>query len=556
MKGERSALGAFVLGAVVGAAIAIPIVLAFSQGDPILGTAGGAPSGDSKPRELSRPAGTLEGQGRTEKPAVPKEAAARRERVETGPRPPSPSFGVVVYGTVTAKDGSPVEDARISFLSPDNDRDKNRYTSFQKGGYTAHGLTPGEWKVSLRGEGLKTTTRVVTVLPQESQRLDLVAERSFTVLVKINTPSGKPLPDVMEKAKIYRPVDRLVAVATTSAPSGNLPMTFSRSLPDFGIGRWRGTRGMARLRGPSKLPVDVVGELEFDVPPPVFVSVVMRHVVLATKHVLPGQKEVTFEISLEDVRKTFTTVRVQVVDAETMAPIAKAHVGLSDQQTGSGGVPTDENGCVVLKDRAPGLFQLGISAKDHARYSQNIRLAPGEHDLGTIGLSRPIKVRGRVVDRAGKTHAARVQWTLLDRRTFPQPLRRNRSTSAKSDGKFEIWNCAPGRYLVQALVRGESAGNKEIDTTRLGDKPFDIVVDPVVKVAIDSTMMSKTRIPLVTIRDANNLPVYSRYIRGQFNYPAELPVGNYTYEVHDDLQLADSGALVVAAGGKPRIVVR
>jgi hypothetical protein len=33
-------------------------------------------------------------------------------------------------------------------------------------------------------------------------------------------------------------------------------------------------------------------------------------------------------------------------------------------------------------------------------------------------------------------------------------------------------------------------------------------------------------------------------------------VGQYTYQLYDDLQLAESGAVVVKPGGKPKIVVR
>ena len=128
--------------------------------------------------------------------------------------------------------------------------------------------------------------------------------------------------------------------------------------------------------------------------------------------------------------------------------------------------------------------------------------------------------------------------------------------AAKADGKFELWNTGPGRYLVRAIVRSKSAGQAEIDTARLGDKPFEIVLEPIVPVAIDATAMAKNRCPLITIRDANNLPVYTRYLRTPAVYTAELPAGRYTYELHDDLKLADSGAVIVKASGKPRIVVR
>ena len=387
-------------------------------------------------------------------------------------KPPDSDFGVVVYGSVSGSDGKPVESLYINFISPDKDRTKNRNTSCDKGGYAVHGLQPGGWQVQLRGTGIKTTTQQVEILAQETQRLDLVAQRAYVLRVKMLTPEGEPTHDAMTKAKMYHS-RRLVAVATRARPEAHFSMR----------------------------------------------------------------------------------VEVRVVDADTRQPIAKARVGLSDAQSGGGGLPTGDDGTVVLKDQAPGIVELDVWAKDYAQHHRVLRLDPGKHHFEVL-LSRPIKIEGRVVDSAGEPQTATIYWTNLDHRTFPQEMRNRRTARAKADGKFELHSTGRGRYLVFAKIRGKAAAIAEIDTSRVGDKPLELVTMPVTRIEIDARSMPRSKVLTFTIRNDKGTPVWARYFYRPASYSAELPAGRYAYEVHDGLETRDRGDLEVKIGGKPKITVR
>ena len=200
-------------------------------------------------------------------------------------------------------------------------------------------------------------------------------------------------------------------------------------------------------------------------------------------------------------------------------------------------------------------MELDIWAKDRERYHLNLRLTSGKVDLGTIELGPAIKTYGIVVDAAGKPQVAHVLWTNLGRRTFPQPLRNNRSGSSDSKGKFELWGVGRGRYLVQARVRDKSLATKIIDIGKLGAEPFRMVLEPTYPLAVDNTKMSARRRLTLLIRDFQRRLVFACYLRGAYLIKTRLPVGIYTFEVFEDLKRVQAGSVTVGVGKGPTLLV-
>ncbi len=484
-----------------------------------------------------------------EPPPAATETASRREVVATR-NAPDAEIGVFAYGSIKDQNGEQV-DAYVSFQPSEG---KSISARSDVGRYSAIGLQPGPIKVRVRSNDIVTLDTEVVIESTATQRIDFEVKRAHSVIVELVTPDGQPLSKALAEAKIYS--TEVIAVATQQEPQGHLPMTDLRGLSRFGIGRYENVRGIGARRTNNKDDPKVAGTLRFEVAPPVYVSAVARHRVLATKRIEPGAEKVTLTISLETVLANLATIRCQVVDAETMEPITTANVSITDRQSAGGGRKVDENGIIVFENQPTGLLEIEVRGNDYAGYHQNLRIVPGLNDLGAIRLGKPVPVSIRVVNQTGEPQTANLHWTNLDLRTFPQPLQTNRSTQGSGDGVYKLWRTGPGRYLVKASAKDGGIGYLEVDSRTVGEDPVELVLRPVEEVVIDSTSMNKETMRTVTIFDQKRLPVYARYIRIQYEYKTSLPPGSYTYEVHDGLKLVSSGNLKVAAGSGARFRVQ
>jgi len=160
------------------------------------------------------------------------------------------------------------------------------------------------------------------------------------------------------------------------------------------------------------------------------------------------------------------------------------------------------------------------------------------------------------VDATGKPQVARISWTNLDRRTFPQPLVNNRAASSDSKGLFEIWGVGQWRYLVQAKMGDKALATQIVDTGKLGPEPFKLMLQPSHLVALDTTKMAAHRRPVVLVRDAQHRLVHTRRVRGLYVSKFRLSVGKYSFEVFDDLERTQTGEFEVRANGTATILVR
>lgn len=486
---------------------------------------------------------------RSEGPRL-EDAAAEQPRIDA-----LPSLGTLLYGEARSADGTPIEECSISFTDPEDPRRRSIASVSGGHGYALTGLRPGVWKVYAKPEGHVELSAEVAVLGAPTQRHDLVFEPSFLVTVKLLTPEGKPLREALQAAGFHPWRTEVVVVASQQPFAGDLPMTELRSHDRYGVGAWRGD---SRLPGGVSPPLEkgVAGQLELTVPPPVYVAAVFRHAILATAAVAAGQREVILEVSLDALAAKMSTLRLQVVDAGSGAPIPNAHVGLSDAQSGGGGRPTDAEGRIALEKEPVGLLELDVTAQGYERYHRLLRLDPGEQDLGQIRLSPSRKLRILVVDTQGApVPAAQIQWQNLDRRDFPQPSLHRRSTSTDAEGLAELSGIGDGKYLVQAFLRaGEAKAMRAFHTAEVGNDAVRLELRPTFRIPVGITMPTpRTGLHCLTIYDLERIPVWAIWLRGYAAH-VDLPAGSYTWELHDGLELLDQGKLVVGPGESlPRI---
>ncbi len=133
-----------------------------------------------------------------------------------------------------------------------------------------------------------------------------------------------------------------------------------------------------------------MGRLEGLAPLPVFVSLVLRHVVLQTLRVEPGADSVTFTVPWEQIDAQFGTVRVRVIDAETKVPLTKATASISDSQ--AGGEKPDADGVFALPHQKPGLLDLELRCEGYERWVSLVDLPP------TVALDHVTHIAGTVRD--------------------------------------------------------------------------------------------------------------------------------------------------------------
>jgi len=464
--------------------------------------------------------------------------AKEPERVQAKPRQDTGSLGTVLYGQVIDRDGRPIKEASV-YARRLIDRRAISYR-VEGRGYAVAGLVPGTWQIRCRADNCKQFQEDVEIQGDGPQRFDIVMERAYRIRVAILTPEGKPFRKFLRL--------ELACVATEKEPIGHFPMTTSRWVSRLGVGRWSSV-----MFGRAKLPERYVGEIKLDRPPPVWVSVVNRHHVVARKLVSAGQHEVVFELSVSDLRATFGSVRLMVLDSMSGHPVSDCWVDFSDRQTMNRGVKPDAEGRLFAKKVAPGLMELTIRAKGYEHYHQLVRVPAGaELDLGVVRLDPEQVISGSVLGPDGKpASSASLSWFRLDRRLFPQPLPNRMSTASKADGQFTI-KTGRGRYCVRASIRGVGSCAEVVDTSAgpaTGVRLQLVKGTPVQLV----NRIPKNNFYLVRVIAPQGYPVYSRFLSPGSGYPIEIPPGSYKVDIHEDTTLIRSFDLSV--GNSPTQIV-
>lgn len=429
--------------------------------------------------------------------------------------------GIVLQGRLLGIDPPPQDDA-VRFVCRRDDG--WRSANVRAGVYAVAGLAPGTWRITCEVEGCVKQEFDHVLTTALVQRLDLLLEPAIVLPVFVRTTDGARLMPQLTELGIWQ---GLHVIALEAPLAGDFAPTEHVAIGAIGLGRYR-TGGDINQRAEAD---GDDGRLELDRPPPLHAVLLLRHLVLAQQPIVPGQRELRFEVDLAGVMARFAKVRMRLVDANGQ-PVHTARVQFSTAQGGGSSGKPDEQGVITMEHVLPGLAHLSVWAKDLEQYAAHVTLPAGETtDLGDFVLTAPRTVRGRLVDADGVGRSGSVQWTAIDQWRPPHPMQDRLSTSADGDGNFEL-ALGARRYVVAGRAADGRVGYAIIDGGAAAVAPFEI------------TVLEPTTVRLVA---AGAFPIFAVVVRNPAGdlldvqrieprwreAPLRLPPGDYGMEVYD-----------------------
>jgi hypothetical protein len=463
---------------------------------------------------------------------VPEPSSSRRESADEPSSSPSPrplrKIGALIYGVALDENDNPAEDVHANIVVAREGTPQFKVISIQRdGSFTIAGVSPGRWKLRAKAEGMRPIEQVLTIKPDEEfRRHDFMWQRAVKIPVRVLTPDGTPFVDALVK----RPGElwgNLSAVATTERPGGDLPPTQWRRHRYFGVGEFSS-------RGQSDAPVDVkagtIGYLDLGTQePPVFVSLVMRSAVLATKLVAAEGEEVVFTLSLEDLWDDVGFFRGQIVDGRTGEPLPGAFVNHGDRNATLKKSPVDEGGRFLSVPIAPGLVRVMISAKGFGIHREMILLKPGEtFDLGSVALFPSTSISGRVVNAKGEGVKARLKWSRPESGDLSRRSDGWFGTFTQDGGHFEITRLLPGPVFLSARVEDEGRVWTTLNLGAEGVRDVRLQLSADISTLRLSPTFGAREMRRVEIREAEGRILKSYEQIGTWVIDERLPFGRYS----------------------------
>lgn len=409
-----------------------------------------------------------------------------------------------------------------------------RPAKVSRGRFAIAGLSPGRWQLRCESRGCRLLQLDVVLDHEPVQRRDLALSRAVVLPVFVRTSQDQRLQTEVGKLGIWQ---SLQVIATERELRSDLAPTENSSVGDLGVGRHRRSADLNQRNDPNGDD----GVLELDRDPPVFASLLLRHVLLASQRIEPGQRELRFVVDLEAATAKLAKVRLRVVDAAGQ-PVAKAGIELSTAQGGGSHKSTAADGTATLEHVLPGLCYFQIGASKTENFASHLTLAPGaDLDLGDVVLRAAAHLQGRVVDENGQGVSCSLQWTALDLWQPPHPLQDRRNAAADGDGKFELWGTGAGRRY---LVRAKTQGQRGALGTRVGFAHLDASATPAAEpptIVLHAATMLQLRVRepglttfAVVVRDRDERPIDVRVIEPRWRESSVLlPPGEYVLDVYD-----------------------
>jgi hypothetical protein len=395
-----------------------------------------APTIDSTPNEASEPsdAGSIDVPLPPDSPTPVPDAKAMAQ--PSGPTttiaqyklPATPAVREYAIEThVVDSANRTMDPLRLSVIVEDENRTSSPLDAYPPS-YMAMHLHKGRFTVSVRSDGYESQTANVELTSKNPvHSLNLVMRSATTLKIKMLTEDGHDLaeqvsaekrtwPNSMAGSRIidgFPPFDSaaVIPVATREKPGDRLPETRLRNHSRFGAGIYCGwgssytnvhRRSSERLTD-NGIPPGFTGVLELFEPLPLYVSATVRNVVIESKLIPEGATEVTFNISLDQVKACFGEARLRVVDALSDLPLNDCVVELGQLAAPRAGSPGDKESEIVFQHVQRGPVALRIIARDHETIQEEVRIEPGKlNDLGTYRLQPAISIQGVVLDPSGK----------------------------------------------------------------------------------------------------------------------------------------------------------
>lgn len=410
-------------------------------------------------REAPRPLVAADAEPGVAAPLAPTPTAAAGPASDDGRVPAADALvGILLHGALVQPDGSPVPvDPQRNWMHFDDGRGKPRSTQVSPAStYSVSGLRPGPLTLRANPPGFRPCVRTLQLdAARPVVRHDLVIEPAPVLVIKGFTPEGEPLLDAVLRelgGERRWQAPRLSAIATREPPVGDLPPISHRNYERWELGHYA-DRLDASWNGTGDLPSDAMGRLELDEPLPACVSLVLRHVLLATQRVEPGTTEVVFVVPLERLRALLGALRLRVVDAGTRAVPEGVRAELSDSQSSGGGQPPGADGAFAWDAVAPGLSELAVHAPGLESHYQEVLVPPGGvAELGTLELSPAVSISGFAVDEAGQPAVVSLRALRDDLDAgLGMGARIYRKSDAEGAFRFE----GLGRHRYRVVVGGE-----------------------------------------------------------------------------------------------------
>lgn len=464
--------------------------------------------------------------------------AAPVQDAVTAPKP-SARADTLFYGSLLDASGKPLIGLWHAGVRLTDAEGRGRSSDAKESGaFSFHALPFGTYWVSADADGYRTVKGKVTLDESHAhiqQDYTLVAAPILKIRLTNRDGGGA----IGEKAAAIRFLS-LVPVATKERPGEWLNEVVGSLNNPFGIGQfWQyGPRAEA-------LPKGYMGILMLREDPPAFVSLCNYHRVLQTKSVQPGDEEVEFVLSNEELVASLATIQLQVVDAGTQQPIPNAHAMLFGGARGDGGVSADAQGNIVIADREPGEFSIAVRAKGHEKYSAVVLAKSGEvTDLGRIALDAEVPCVVQVVDGEGHPRAERFNLGLFDETTGKLRVERQQVMQSTGDGTLTLSGMGRHVYVLRTVNHDglndkESAGVKWVSGNvildlRSGAAPAGMVIrlQPSTRVMVVVSGVSADGLRFRVTDAKGNALVESRFY-GDAPRGLTLPEGRYKVALVD-----------------------
>lgn len=422
---------------------------------------------------------------------------------------------ITLYGFVREAAGSEsLGEVGLSVTNRLGARESARASS--DGAYSISGLAPGSYWISAgsASEG-RAKMRVELDARESERRLDLQLALPPEVLVKAVDRAGEPLAAL-----------GVLAVATREPPGEWFTDVFGSFSNPFGVGHfWQSGFGGDRL------PDGYLGKVILDVEPPVYVSLLHYHRVVATQRVERGQREVVFVLDRDSPLIQPVEVSFHFVDATTGERLESRGAlfeGNASQML------TRVDGDYRIPKVAPGWYEVSARVEGYERARRRLLVQPGAaNDLGAIPLEREVWISGIVVDASGAAVAPELSIEVFDDATG-LPVRHfvGMAHRGKPDGTFRIGGLSRATYFVrfEASDSPWARTGKLIDTRAGPVENVRFALVPGVALVVRPSGDASREVRF-KILDANGQLVSSSRLWSEAPYPIPLAPGAYTIEV-------------------------
>jgi len=358
-----------------------------------------------------------------------------------GPAPKGRIFGAQLDAA-----GVPRTSSRAAFVRLLNGNGvRTNCDASADGIYEFSDLELGRYWISATAFGCRTVEASVELRPEEPiLHKDFTLHDSPELRIKVSTPDGRNLIDILNETQIPAGARRFVPVATRESPGDRFDGVQGSFNNKFGVGHFWG------FGVHSELPPAYMGVLLLDCDLPLWVSLVHHQSVLQSQRVETGRTEVEFILSLEELLHDLATIRLRVLDATKALPIAHAGVWVRGDEIDDGRLDTDDQGNLIVADRLPGRLQLLIHADGFEKRVLSIDAAPGTiTDLGDVALDAELRLRGRCVDDEGRPRSASFSMGTVDPANSSISWFPSAPIACKPEGTFEITGLGRRLYALR-----------------------------------------------------------------------------------------------------------